>query len=158
MDVQLAVNQTGNPLVQIAQNIELRTSAGIYFIFTPLTNPPGSIDDVDSSQEAQSIPPLDVGGAGGLSPLENEFNFSLSSLQPNTFYRVWMISLDLNAASGDFEDRLNLGAGDCPINISDPEARSTTICFGPNDGVGGQTLICPDAIPYVCCPGIGSCS
>ncbi|MFH1016957.1 MAG: hypothetical protein V1798_02100 [Pseudomonadota bacterium] len=145
VDIELAANQPGNPLVQINTDLRNATSTGIYFQFDQLNCPPASVTDVVAGGNVVKIPNPDNGEAGD-SPLTDQFQIQPSQLQPSTFYRVWMYEKYLGAVRYQ-------GFGDCPINLALGASNHSTICFG----LDAPLPICPGLTArFLDCPGVGT--
>ncbi len=147
IDIELAASDTGsttvNPLVQINNDIQARTSAGIYFMFEQLKCPPASISDVVSGGNVVKIPDPDLGEAGS-SPLSDQFDVQTNKLLPSTFYRVTMYERYLTGIRYQ-------GVGDCPINLALSSLNHSTICFG----LANPVPICPGlTAQWANCPGV----
>ncbi len=143
IDVDLAVNPTteGNPLKKIEADRIAGTSLGIYFRFTPLRCPPGSIENTAGTPI--QFPPVNPDGSTqpGFKATENEFNIDTTLLKTFTYYKVEMFSQD---AFGNVPYK---GVSDCPVNLSLNPQVPVTICFGE----ATTTPLCPGVTPFSLC-------
>jgi hypothetical protein len=136
IDIDLAVNQSGNPLEDVNDLMQAGQSAGIFFEFQKMVCPPGSIDNTDNS-----VDPIVVNPAS--SPLQQSYPVSGAGLEPLTYYRVWMVARDLS------NHITHIGGPDCPFNLALGTANNVTLCFGP--GTDPALLLCPESLDFPAC-------